>query len=442
MFSCCIRTNNIQFSRNICIHKYGAIKDVVRMQNNPLDDELASTQVLIQIKTVSLNAIDWKIIDGNLKVKMPITFPYILGRDFAGIIKKKGSEVPDFKKEDHVYGFVPFKINGSFTEFLIIGYHYIAHMPRIPFENACLFPLAGITALQVIKRTKINKEHKVLITGAGGSVGTTIIQMLKEVECEISVITSKPLRARSLGIKNVYFMKDNTFNFFPLHKFDIAIDCGNIALKLLPHINIGGLILCLDDDVPLDLAKKFKITTINFNVIPNQDDLNNLTKLITAKTLQIPPSKIFEFVDAMHALQLLKHRQVQEKIVLQIESIKIDQSVEEVRKESTSRSKTPSNSPSNNQIKVITDRISTSSMSKSSSLNLNTNKNLTLTVQSPKNRDLKLASKYSNMMTIDENTNSKPKNNVKNLSEVETLSNTIEKKKSAKIPPLKIKEKI
>ena len=94
-------------------------------------------------------------------------------------------------------------------------------MPKISFENACVLPLAGTTALQVLKKTNIIKDHKVLVSGAGGTVGTMIIQMLKDVGCEISVVTSKPLKAKRLGVKNIYFMKNilrvNIVKYFHSH---------------------------------------------------------------------------------------------------------------------------------------------------------------------------------------------------------------------------------
>ena len=102
MFSCCFRNKQIQYSKVVCIEKYGPIKDTVKIRNIPLNDP-SDIEVLIEIRATSLNPIDWKINEGHLKSQFPLKFPYILGRDFAGVIKKVGSEVKNFKKEDPVY---------------------------------------------------------------------------------------------------------------------------------------------------------------------------------------------------------------------------------------------------------------------------------------------------------------------------------------------------
>ena len=55
--------------------------------------EPGPTEVLVRVISTSVNPIDWKIRSGAAKDRMPVQFPYILGRDVAGEVVEVGSEV-------------------------------------------------------------------------------------------------------------------------------------------------------------------------------------------------------------------------------------------------------------------------------------------------------------------------------------------------------------
>ena len=65
-----------------------------------------SNQVLVKIKAVSINPMDWKIRKGEMKLMSGSKFPKHTGVDFAGIIEDTGTAVTGFKKGDEVFGIV------------------------------------------------------------------------------------------------------------------------------------------------------------------------------------------------------------------------------------------------------------------------------------------------------------------------------------------------
>ena len=79
--------------------------DVLQIQevNKPV---ATNDQVLIQLKSVSINPLDWKIRNGEMKLMSGSKFPKNIGIDFSGIIEEVGSEVNHFKKGDEVFGSV------------------------------------------------------------------------------------------------------------------------------------------------------------------------------------------------------------------------------------------------------------------------------------------------------------------------------------------------
>jgi NADPH:quinone reductase-like Zn-dependent oxidoreductase len=60
------------------------------------------TEVIIKNQAVAINPIDWKVQDGVFDYGK--AFPYILGKDVAGIVEAAGSEVKHVKKGDRVIG--------------------------------------------------------------------------------------------------------------------------------------------------------------------------------------------------------------------------------------------------------------------------------------------------------------------------------------------------
>jgi NADPH:quinone reductase-like Zn-dependent oxidoreductase len=55
-------------------------------------------QVLVKVKAVSINPLDWKIRKGEMKLMSGSKFPKHTGTDFSGIIEETGLSVTNLKK--------------------------------------------------------------------------------------------------------------------------------------------------------------------------------------------------------------------------------------------------------------------------------------------------------------------------------------------------------
>ncbi len=85
-------------------------------------------EVIVDIHAASVNAADYKVRLGsggssNLK------FPYILGRDFSGVVSALGAGVTEFKIGDAVFGVTDQGIEGCYAEKLAIKAAIIAKKP-------------------------------------------------------------------------------------------------------------------------------------------------------------------------------------------------------------------------------------------------------------------------------------------------------------------------
>ena len=79
--------------------------------------EVGMQDVLVQIHAASLNPLDSKIRNGELKLLLPYRLPLILGNDLAGTVTKVGSLVNKFKVGDKVYARPDDDRIGTFAEY-------------------------------------------------------------------------------------------------------------------------------------------------------------------------------------------------------------------------------------------------------------------------------------------------------------------------------------
>jgi NADPH:quinone reductase-like Zn-dependent oxidoreductase len=150
----------------------------------------------------------------------------ILGQELAGEIEAVGNKVTKFNKGDYVYAATLMRF-GAYAEYICLPETYpILHKPaNLSFEEAATIPTGGINGLHLIKKANILSGHKVLINGAGGSIGTYAIQIAKDIGAELTCVdsTEKLDMLRSIGADHVidYTQQDFTKSG---ETYDVIID--------------------------------------------------------------------------------------------------------------------------------------------------------------------------------------------------------------------------
>ncbi|MCZ6756667.1 MAG: NAD(P)-dependent alcohol dehydrogenase, partial [Bacteroidetes bacterium] len=173
----------------VVYHKYGT-PDVLRLEEvdkpGPKDDE-----VLIHVRAAEATKADCELRSFNFPVKwfwLPLRIAFgltkprrpILGGYLAGEVEAVGKNVTRFKTGDRVFGSTGFKM-GAYGEYVCLPESAtLVHKPAtMSFEEAAAVPLGGLNALHYMRRANIQTGEKVLVNGAGGSIGTFGIQIAK-----------------------------------------------------------------------------------------------------------------------------------------------------------------------------------------------------------------------------------------------------------------------
>jgi NADPH:quinone reductase-like Zn-dependent oxidoreductase len=104
----------------------------------------------------------------------------ILGQDFSGEIEAVGKDVGRFKEGDSVFGMTGFNL-GAYAEYTCMpdGEILAIKPANMTHEEAATVPVGGLEALSYLGRANIQAGQKILIIGAGGSIGTLTIIMAK-----------------------------------------------------------------------------------------------------------------------------------------------------------------------------------------------------------------------------------------------------------------------
>jgi NADPH:quinone reductase-like Zn-dependent oxidoreductase len=137
----------------------------------------------------------------------------ILGQELAGDVESVGANVSRFKAGDQVFALTGLRL-GAYAEFdCLPAKGLISTKPvNMTYEEAAAMPLGGLHAVHFLRAANLQRGQKVLIIGAGGSIGTVAVQIAKSLGTEVTAVDSegKLDMLRSIGADKVIdYAKDD-----------------------------------------------------------------------------------------------------------------------------------------------------------------------------------------------------------------------------------------
>jgi NADPH:quinone reductase-like Zn-dependent oxidoreductase len=296
---------------------------VLSLQELP-DPLVGPDQVLVAVKAASVNPVDYKIRAGYIQGALPHHFPLIQGWDAAGVVVKAGPAVDGYEPGDEVLGYLrkDHVQNGTYAELVAAPERGLAHKPAgITFEQAAALPLAGLTALQLLKKVGVGEGDTVLVHAAAGGVGHLAVQIAHVLGATKVVGTASERNhdfLRSLGAEPVTYGEGLEDRVAALlggdGKVDAVVDLvGGEALSVSPKLvrdpaRIGSII----EDRVRETGGKYVF------VKPNSEQLGWLANLTASGDITVAIEKVFPLAEAADAQRLVEGGHVRGKVVISV----------------------------------------------------------------------------------------------------------------------------
>lgn len=162
----------------------------------------SSDEVLIRVRAAEATKSDCELRSFHFPVQwfwLPLRLAFgirkprnqVLGGYFAGVVEAVGDEVTRFQAGDAVFGTTGIRM-GAYGEYLSLPASgtLVAKPNNMSFEEAAAVPLGGLNALHYLRRANIQSGEKVLVNGAGGSIGCFGVQIAKVMGAEVTAVDS------------------------------------------------------------------------------------------------------------------------------------------------------------------------------------------------------------------------------------------------------------
>ncbi|MET7646783.1 NADP-dependent oxidoreductase [Streptomyces sp. NPDC005426] len=146
-------------------------------------------ELLVSVRAAGVNPVDWKLRTGvTRRGSVPQPFPTVFGSEAAGVVEATGPGVEGFTAGDEVFGN---PVTGGYAELTLLPVAVTAHKPAgLSFRDAAALPVAAATAYDGLRQLGLAPGTTLLVTGAGGGVGTAAVQLAQHAGIHVIGVAS------------------------------------------------------------------------------------------------------------------------------------------------------------------------------------------------------------------------------------------------------------
>jgi NADPH:quinone reductase-like Zn-dependent oxidoreductase len=305
---------------------------------------VAAGQITVQVLSASLNPADYKVPDMGVLTRAVIALPKVPLMDLSGKVTAVAADVTDVSIGDLVMGRLdPFKSPGALCDTVLLGRNEYVPVPSTSdVDQIAGAPTTALTAYQCIQ-PYVKAGDKVFINGGSGGLGTSAIQIAKILGCHVttSCSTAKVSLCKDLGADEIIdYKKEDVVEYLKKggQQYKLVVDnVGNAASRLYhatrhymvqdSHYNqVGGefsprgmLDLVWAQARPGFLGGgrsryAFKATA------QKREDMEKLAAWIAEGKLKVVIDSVFEFEDAIKAVEKLKEGSSTGKVIVHVNS--------------------------------------------------------------------------------------------------------------------------
>lgn len=289
----------------IQIYQYGSAEQL--KYEDTTVPTISDNQLLIKVYATSANHLEIKKASGAMKERMPLSFPWIPGYDFAGIVEQTGKAVTTFKKGDKVYGNCN---GGSYAEFLAADEEKTVLMPdNLSFNQASSVPHVAETAWQALyKHGQLKEGQTVLVHGGAGAVGAFAVQFARITGAKVlATAAGEDIEfVKSLGANEVIdFSKQDFSKTFSHVDLVLSLVGGDVEKNSYTIMNRGGRLVSTVGIAHQDIAEKMNVATVAMVIEQSAKDLSQITELINAGKVATDIGITYPLKEAITAWKVL-----------------------------------------------------------------------------------------------------------------------------------------
>ena len=285
------------------------------------DPVAASGEVVVDIVAASVNGADWKVREG--KSGQLSRFPYILGRDFSGVVSAIGAGVSDLRAGDEVFGVCDVGQEGAYAEKIAIKSAIIARKSgALSHVEAAALALAGLTAICSIEDTlKLKAGETILIQGGAGGVAAFAIQLSKHLGARVITTASASNHdyLRKIGADEI--IDYNAVDFTRAVKdCDAVFDTvgGDVAQRSFDVLKPGGRAAFIASGPQAPKPDRGDVVALRPRVGRDRPHLERILDLVEKGAVHPPEVTCYRLSQAEAAHRVSQSRHFRGKLVFQI----------------------------------------------------------------------------------------------------------------------------
>ncbi|MEH6457887.1 MAG: NADP-dependent oxidoreductase [Cocleimonas sp.] len=303
------------------INEFGD-RSVLELNDDVAIPTPADNEVLIKVKSASVNPVDWKIREGYLQGMLNHPLPLTLGWDVSGVVAEVGDQVSHLKVGDEVYSRPDIAKNGSYAEFITVVADEVAIKPKsFSWQEAAGVPLAALTAWQSLYEfAKLQAGERVLIHAGSGAVGQFAIQLAKLRDAYVYTTTSSKNTDLVLGLGADEAIDYRNEDFSELRGLDVVFDTigGETQTNSWETLKKGGRLVSITENPDEAIAAVHGVTGYFCFVQPNREQLEKLAEFADAGQLKVNIDSEFGLDQVAEAHERSETGRAQGKIIINV----------------------------------------------------------------------------------------------------------------------------
>jgi NADPH:quinone reductase-like Zn-dependent oxidoreductase len=296
--------------------------EVLRYGEVP-DPEPGPGDIVVDVHAASVNAADWKVRRGDPEVGTKSRFPYILGRDFSGVVAALGKGVTDLAPGDLVFGVCETALEGAYAEKVAIKAAIVARKSaNVSHVDAAALGLTGLTALVTVEDTlRLRSGETILIQGGAGGVAGVAIQIAKHLGARVVTTASAANHdyVRGLGADQV--IDYNVHDFAAVVSgCDAVFDTvgGDVAQRSFAVLRPGGRAAFIASGATAPTPTRDDVESLRPQVGRDRRHLERILALLEAGAIRPPPITRYPLAEAAAAHAVSEARHLRGKLVLEV----------------------------------------------------------------------------------------------------------------------------